>query len=148
MIQDLVSTGMKGHDFIKVDSGMTELLRPSLYGAHHPMVLVKSLDHETSMSPHQYVVVGHCCESGDLMTPAPNAPEVLTRRIFPMEAAIGDLIVIEGTGAYCSSMSAKHYNSFPEAPELLLSDRGKFHIIRKRQYLSDIWANELPYKPL
>lgn len=38
--QDLVSTGNGGYEFIKLDAGMTELLRPSLYGALHPIVVV------------------------------------------------------------------------------------------------------------
>ena len=40
--QDLVSTGASGYEFIKLDAGMTELLRPSLYGAVHPIVVVPS----------------------------------------------------------------------------------------------------------
>lgn len=40
--QDLVSTGDSGYEFIKLDAGMTELLRPSLYGALHPLVVVPS----------------------------------------------------------------------------------------------------------
>ena len=40
--QDLVSTGASGYEFIKLDAGMTELLRPSLYGALHPIVVVPS----------------------------------------------------------------------------------------------------------
>ena len=35
------------------------------------------------------------------------------------------MIVVEGAGAYCSSMSTKNYNSFPEAPELLLSEKAR-----------------------
>lgn len=40
-VQDIVATGAHGHDFLKLDSGMTEVLRPSLYGAQHPIVIVK-----------------------------------------------------------------------------------------------------------
>lgn len=39
-VQDVVSTGSTGYEFIKLDAGMTELLRPSLYGALHPLVVV------------------------------------------------------------------------------------------------------------
>ena len=39
-VQDVVSTGSAGYEFIKLDAGMTELLRPSLYGALHPLVVV------------------------------------------------------------------------------------------------------------
>ena len=67
--------GDEGHTFLKLDSGMTELLRPSLYGAQHPVILVPA-EGEVSGGQHQYIAVGHCCESGDLVTPAPDEPEV------------------------------------------------------------------------
>ena len=38
--QDMVSTGESGYEFIKLDAGMTELLRPSLYGSVHPIVVI------------------------------------------------------------------------------------------------------------
>ena len=79
----------------------------------------------------KYVVVGHCCESGDLFTCAPGAPEELAERPL-RRARIGDLVSIEGAGAYCAGMSTKNYNSFPEAPEVLLdSSSGEVHLIRR-----------------
>jgi diaminopimelate decarboxylase len=74
--------------------------------------------------------VGHCCESGDLLTPAYNEPNVLAPRTLS-RAAIGDLVVIDGAGAYCSSMSAKNYNSFPEAPEVIVRTDGDVRVIRR-----------------
>ena len=44
---------------------------------------------------------------------------------------IGDLVTIEGAGAYCAGMSTKNYNSFPEAPEVLLDEGGNVHLIRR-----------------
>ena len=44
---------------------------------------------------------------------------------------IGDLVSIEGAGAYCSGMSTKNYNSFPEAAEVLIDVNKKVHLIRK-----------------
>jgi diaminopimelate decarboxylase len=44
---------------------------------------------------------------------------------------IGDLCSIEGSGAYCAGMSTKNYNSFPEAPEVMLDTKGGVHVIRK-----------------
>ncbi|HLS28758.1 MAG TPA: hypothetical protein VK041_08925, partial [Opitutales bacterium] len=141
-IQDLVDTGANGHTFLKLDTGMTEILRPSLYGAQHPLIVIPSNDSNTSETA-EYLVVGHCCESGDILTPAPDAPEVLHPRTF-QKAAIGDLLVIEGAGAYCSAMPAKNYNSFPEAPEILRRSDGSFDLIRKRQTLAQMIANEVP----
>ena len=75
---------------------------------------------------------GHCCESGDLMTPAAGEPNVIEPRLLSGPVRIGDLVCIDGSGAYCSSMSAKNYNSFPEAPEVLIrSKTNKIDLIRR-----------------
>mmetsp|Transcript_29230 Transcript_29230/g.62159 ORF Transcript_29230/g.62159 Transcript_29230/m.62159 type:complete len:481 (-) Transcript_29230:79-1521(-) len=142
-IQDKVSTGDEGHIFLKMDAGMTDVLRPSLYGAIHPITILpasgKSADVGTSTE--SVVVVGHCCESGDLMTPKPGEPEALEERAL-RTAEIGDIAVMDGCGAYCSGMSTKNYNSFPEAPEVLVDTEGKVHLIRERQSLKKIYENE------
>jgi diaminopimelate decarboxylase len=90
----------------------------------------------------EVVVVGHCCESGDLMTPKPGEPEALGERKL-RKAEIGDIVVIDGSGAYCSGMSTKNYNSFPETPEVLVDREGKAHVIRKRQPLEQVYQNEV-----
>ena len=64
------------------------------------------------------------------------------------EAAVGDLCVIGGAGAYCAAMSTKNYNSFPEAPEVLLRRDGAFALIRRRQSLEQILQNEQPAEGL
>jgi diaminopimelate decarboxylase len=93
------------------------------------------------------VIVGHCCESGDLISCAPGEPETLATRDLP-EARPGDLCVIGGAGAYCAGMSTKNYNSFPEAPEVLLRRDGSVALIRRRQSLEQILQNELPVEGL
>lgn len=138
-VQDVVSTGAAGYDFIKLDTGMTELLRPSIYGAQHPISILQESPAENT---RDYVVVGHCCESGDILTPAPGDPELLATRSLP-ETKIGDFCVIDGAGAYASGMTPKHYNSYPEAAEVMLESNGAPRLIRRRQKLEDIWANEL-----
>jgi diaminopimelate decarboxylase len=138
-IQDIVDTGEEGCRFLKLDMGMTELLRPALYASQHPIVVLPRTDTGTLLP---YVAVGHCCESGDLLTPAPEHHDVLHARELP-EAQPGDLCVIEGTGAYSSAMSAKNYNSFPEAPEVLLRETGESVLIRRRQTLDQILENEI-----
>ena len=124
---------------------MTELLRPSLYGAQHPVVLVPASDAPRHDVDGGYIAVGHCCESGDLVTPEPDEAETLGPRALGGEAQDGDLLVIEGAGAYCSSMCTKNYNSFPEAPEVMLDGNGAPHIIRKKQPVEEIWQNEVAY---
>jgi diaminopimelate decarboxylase len=140
-VQDMVETGANGHNFIKLDAGMTEVLRPSLYAAQHPLITVSAAG-ETPATTEKYVVVGHCCESGDLMTPGPDdAEEIAEREMGKVER--GDLLVVEGAGAYCAGMSSKNYNSFPEAPEVMKGTDGALHLIRAKQPLEQIWANEV-----
>ena len=141
-VQDITSTGPDGYRFLKLNSGMTEILRPSLYGAQHPIHLVCEPGQKQFRELVDQVVVGHCCESGDLLTPAPGDPEALATRNLP-RAEIGDFCVIEGAGAYCSSMSAKNYNSFPEAAEVLKKEDGRLAQIRKRQTFDQIIENEV-----
>ena len=138
-IQDIVSTGRGGYQFLKLDSGMSEILRPSHYGARHTIVVIPA---KGVGEMAEYIVAGHCCESGDLLTPAPADPELLEPRRLAV-ASIGDLCVIEGAGAYCSSMSAKNYNSFPEASEALRRESGRIVAIRRRQTLDQIIQNEV-----
>ena len=139
-IIDVIDTGANGYDFIKVDSGMTEVVRPSMYGAQHPIAVVP--DTAEFRATKDYLVVGHCCESSDILTPEPGNPEGLLPRTL-VEARIGDYLLIGGAGAYCATMSLKNYNSFPEAPEIILSEKGTFLLIRKRQTLKQMLANEM-----
>jgi diaminopimelate decarboxylase len=136
---DTVDTGRDGHAFLKCDAGMTEIARPSLYGAQHPLVVVPADDAPRGAAT--YLVAGHCCESGDILTPEPGNPEGLLPRELT-EARAGDALVIGGAGAYCSSMCAKNYNSFPEAAEVLLREDGTVGVIRRRQTLAQQLENE------
>lgn len=112
-VQDVVDTGPDGHNFLRLDTGMNDFIRPSMYGAQHA---IKILNEATT--GRDYVVVGHNCETGDILTPAPGDPEGIEARRLN-EAAIGDLAVIYDVGAYCASFSAKGYNSYPDAKQIL-----------------------------
>lgn len=138
-IQDTCDTGKDGYKFLKLNSGMTEVLRPSIYGAQHPIVVIPQ---NPTDEVEEYIVSGHCCESGDILTPLPNDPEGLAPRLL-QKATRGDLCVIEGAGAYCSSMSTKNYNSYPESPEVMLNEDGSFKLIRRRQTLDQVLQNEV-----
>merc|ERR1712232_887894 len=99
-VQDKVSTsGDSGHVFLKLDAGMTDVLRPSLYGAIHPMTILpgSGKTEDVGDESESVVVVGHCCESGDLMTPKSGEPEALDEREL-RKAEIGDIIVMDGSG--------------------------------------------------
>lgn len=139
-IADIVDTGPDGYSFIKLDTGMNDIMRPALYGAQHPIWVLRKDINTRPSRPH--LVVGHCCESGDILTPEPANPEgLLVRELGPVE--VGDLVVIGGAGAYCSAMCAKNYNSFPEAPEVLITRDGTPTLIRKRQTLEQMIQNEI-----
>ena len=71
-----------------------------------------------------------------------NEPESLAPRLLT-RGEIGDFCVIESVGAYCSSMSAKNYNSFPEAAEVIKKSDGSLAEIRKRQTFEQIVENEV-----
>lgn len=140
-IQDVVTTGADGYQFAKLDSGMTELLRPSLYAAQHPIKVIPA--DTTGLRENTPVVfVGHCCESGDLVSPTPDNAEALGPRDVA-QPVLGDLCLIGGCGAYASAMSSKNYNSFPEAAEVLKGADGRFKLIRKRQTLEQMLVNEV-----
>jgi diaminopimelate decarboxylase len=135
---DVVDTGKDGYLFAKLDTGMTEVTRPALYGAQHPVDVVLAADRE----PAEVVFVGPCCESGDILTPAPGDPEALGPRWVP-RPRVGDLVIVGGAGAYCASMSTINYNSYPQAPEVMLELDGTLRLLRKRQSLEQMLANEV-----
>jgi diaminopimelate decarboxylase len=138
---DVVDTGPEGYLFAKLDTGMTEVTRPSLYGAQHPIAVLAS-----GRPSAQVVFVGPCCESGDILTPAPGDPEALAPREVP-RPEIGDLVVVGGAGAYCAAMSTGNYNSYPEAAEVLREPDGRLVLVRRRQTLAQKLANETPHGP-
>lgn len=113
-IIDMTDTGVDGYRFLRVNTGMTEILRPAMYGAQHKLVCVSSDRSRALGKKRKFVVAGHCCESSDCLTMAPGNPEEIEPRRLE-EPEIGDYLVIEDVGAYCYGMSAVGYNSFPQA---------------------------------
>ena len=140
-VMDKVDTGEHGYTFLKLNTGMTELLRPGLYGAQHPITII-SRQPRPNNGTQVVLVCGHCCESGDTLTPGPGNPESLLPRELGF-AQIGDFGTIGGAGAYGAAMSSKNYNSFLEAAEVLLRNDGSFELIRKRQTLEHMLQNEM-----
>jgi diaminopimelate decarboxylase len=134
---DVVDTGRDGYLFAKLDAGMPEVTRPSLYGAQHPIDVLASGRAEADV-----VFVGPCCESGDILTPAPGDPEALAPRRVP-RPQIGDLVLVGGAGAYCAAMATVNYNSYPQAPEIMREPDGALRLLRRRQRLEQVWENEV-----
>jgi diaminopimelate decarboxylase len=140
-------SGPEGFEFLVVDGGMECNTRPALYGSRHPFYVVSregllmssEFDPTVQRQPGR-VLVGRCCESGDSQTLDAEG-HVLPR---PMaDPDVGDYVVIGGTGAYCASMSVSNYNSYRQAPEVLVRDDGSLKLIRRPQTLEQVTANEL-----
>lgn len=102
----LVKKGLE-KNFVIVDAGMSDLLRPALYGAHHK---IENLSAEGRPADHIYDVVGPICESSDVFAKDERLPE--THR--------GDLIAFRSAGAYGVAM-ASQYN-LRHLPGCVLSD--------------------------
>jgi diaminopimelate decarboxylase len=117
-----------GKHFFIVDAAMNDLMRPSLYGAHHEIVPVAlgSDDAETCTVD----VVGPICESGDFFARNRELPS----------AKEGDLLAILDTGAYGMSLSS-NYNSRPRAAEVLVAGKSS-KLIRRRESVIDLMAHE------
>lgn len=113
-------------NFVVVDAAMNDLMRPTLYDAWQDIVPVnKDLQREARI----YDVVGPICESGDFLG-----------RDRELAVEGGDLMAIMSSGAYGAVMSS-NYNSRPRAAEVMV-DGDRFHIIRRRESLEDLWALE------
>lgn len=113
-VVDSVDTGIDGHQFLRLDTGMNDIIRPSMYGAQHEIEVLGD-----STETQDYVVVGHNCETGDILTPAFGDPESIEPRSL-RQAGIGDAVVIRDAGAYCASFRVQGYNSFPNAQEIFV----------------------------
>ena len=124
-------------NFILVNAGFNDLMRPALYGAYHHMTLLDASGVPVSRAEHFCVVGGPLCESGDIFT---QDEQGVTPRLLP-EAQVGDLLVMHDTGAYGASMSS-NYNSRTLLPEVLI-EQGQAKLIRRPQPLSDLLALEL-----
>ncbi len=113
---------------VVVDAAMTELPRPSLYGAWHTIepVLARRDAPQAILD-----VVGPVCESGDFLARG---------RKMPVPRA-GDLLAIMDCGAYAASM-ASLYNSRPLAAEVMVED-GSARLVRRRMSLADLSRHEL-----
>jgi len=123
----------KGHDFLMVDAGFCDLVRPAMYGAYHRISVVgRDLG-----APTPLAVAGPLCESGDLFTR--DADELVETRMLPAPNR-GDFLVLHDAGAYGASMSS-NYNSLGKAPQVWLGDSGPI-LAQRRETLADILALE------
>tara|TARA_B100002052_G_scaffold102704_1_gene94790 strand:+ start:1473 stop:2723 length:1251 start_codon:yes stop_codon:yes gene_type:complete len=113
-------------DFLIVDAGMNDLLRPSLYDAFHKIEEVN----KNNGPRKKYNVVGPICETGDVLGKDVELPPLVKN----------DLLIIHSVGAYGYVMSS-NYNTRPKAPEVLIEDK-KIKLIRKKETITQIMENE------
>lgn len=119
----------KDKDFLILDAGMNDLIRPALYQSyHHIAPLEKSLAQGKQKKTN---VVGPVCESSDCFASSRPLPEKLKE---------GDLLAIFSSGAYGFTM-ANTYNSRPRPPEVLVEGE-QYRVIRKRETYDDLTRGE------
>jgi diaminopimelate decarboxylase len=109
-------------DFAVLDAGMTELMRPALYGAHHRIEAVTPREGP----PIRADVVGPVCESTDSFGRDRELPRV----------EVGDLLAVRDVGAYGAVMGSTYLRR-PLPPEVLCDAAG-WRVIRRRQTLDDM----------
>ena len=109
---------------MSVDGGMSDNLRTALYGAEYTCTIASRVsDRDTALSR----VVGKHCESGDI---------VVRDAWLPDDLAVGDLLAVAGTGAYCRSM-ASQYNYLPR-PAVVSVYEGESRVVLRRETIEDL----------
>jgi len=115
-----------GKEFVIVDAGMTDFVRPSHYNAHHDIVPLR----DGKRGEETVNVVGPICESGDFLALDRKLPAV----------APGDVLAVLGTGAYGFVMSST-YNQRPRPPEVVV-EGDRYYVARQRETLDDLVRGE------
>ena len=113
-------------DFLVLDVGMTELLRPALYNAFHRIEPVRPRNGAGRL----YEIVGPVCETSDVVG--------RDRNLSPLE--VGDLVAVRDAGAYGAAM-ASNYNRRPLPAEVLV-DQGSWRVIKRRQSVDEMLSLE------
>jgi len=121
--------------FVIVDSGMSDLIRPSLYEAYHKIVPVK-VAQNSSETCEKVDIVGPICESGDFLG---------KERLLP-QVNKDDLLAVMGAGAYGFTMSS-NYNARPRPAEVMVVGNN-FYIVRKHETYKDLVRGEAIPKEL
>ncbi len=113
--------------FVGVDAGFNTLVRPTMYGSYHQVLVANNLG---SQEKETYDVVGPVCESGDVLAKDRRLPQIQE----------GDLLAVLNAGAYGYSMSSQ-YNARPRAAEVLVKN-GECILIREREQLDDLMSGQ------
>jgi diaminopimelate decarboxylase len=123
-VKDVTLENGSHRRYISIDGGMSDNIRPSLYGAEYTTILAN----RTSTAPHvSSRLVGKHCETGDI---------VIREIDLPDDIVPGDLLAVPATGAYGRSM-ASNYNHVPRPPVVAVID-GKARVIVRRETEADL----------
>jgi diaminopimelate decarboxylase len=114
--------------YVSVDGGMSDNLRPALYGADYSAVVA---NRSSSAAPVLARVVGKHCESGDI---------VVKDSYLPADVAFGDTLAVAATGAYCHSL-ANNYNAMGR-PALVVVESGEARLALAAETLDDVMARD------
>lgn len=123
-IKDVTLENGDNRRYISVDGGMSENIRPALYGSEYSAVLANRTSNAPEISSR---IVGKHCETGDI---------VIREISLPSDIAPGDLLATPVTGAYGRSM-ASNYNHVPRPPVIAVKN-GKARVIVRRETESDL----------
>ena len=135
---DVVDTGRDGYLFAKLDTRHDRGRGLSLYGAQHPIDVVVGTARGRAV-----VFVGPCCESGDILTPAPGDPEALGPALGAAARGSATSWSSSGAGAYCAAMSTVNYNSYPRAPRgRCWSGTARCACFGAGRSPTDVWVDE------
>ena len=124
-----------GVEFIMIDAGFTDLVRPAMYGSYHRI----SIPGHNGLPLEPFCVAGPLCESGDVFTRG--ADEMLEPRPLPRPQR-GDLLCLHDAGAYGYAMSS-NYNSLGRPPQVWVEQDGSLHLISRRETLDHILQGEV-----
>ncbi|HWV26090.1 MAG TPA: diaminopimelate decarboxylase, partial [Aeromicrobium sp.] len=120
----VVLDGGVSRRYVSVDGGMSDNVRPALYGADYSCTLASR---RSEGQPVLSRVVGKHCESGDI---------VVKDEFLSSDVRAGDLLAVPGTGAYCRSL-ASNYNHVPRAAVVAVRD-GEARVIVRRETEDDL----------
>ena len=109
--------------YMSVDGGMTDNIRPALYGAKYDMTIANKMNEPREW---EVSVVGKCCESGD----------IFIKDIMLQKATRGDILAILATGAYGFSMSSNYNKNIK--PAVIFVKDGKAKVVSKRQTYEEL----------
>jgi diaminopimelate decarboxylase len=119
-----IKEAASGNTYLSVDGGMSDNLRPALYGWDYEAFLPRDL---TAARPRAMTIAGKHCETGDILT---------RNGYLPADVHIGDVVATPVTGAYGYSM-ASNYNKL-RRPPVVFAANGLYRVVVRRETYDDL----------